>query len=80
MNVRPRYEHSWTVIHRPQPVPGLLIELHPHFVHAVSSNPVRKYIGPWRATRWDGRLRWMLGPESACTTPAAAPTGSAGTR
>lgn len=40
MRLVARYDYAWTVIHRPQPVPGLLIELHPHYVHAVSSNPV----------------------------------------
>jgi hypothetical protein len=34
------YDHRWTEIHRPEPVPGLLLELPPHLVHSVSSNPV----------------------------------------
>lgn len=80
MRLVARYDYAWTVIHRPEPVPGLLIELHPHYVHAVSSNPVM--LGPWwwpdpaRA----GSARPMLGPANRCTSPAAAPTGPAGTR
>ncbi len=34
------YDHRWIEIHRPEPVSGLLLELQPHLVHSLSSNPV----------------------------------------
>ena len=29
------YDHRWTKIHRPESVPGLLLELQPHLVHSA---------------------------------------------
>ena len=36
------YEHAWVAAHspRPVPVPGLLLDVQPHWVHSVSINPV----------------------------------------
>lgn len=80
MRLVARYDYAWTVIQRPQPVPGLLIELNAHYVHAVSSNPVM--LGPfwWPDPCWAYSVRPVLGPAHPCTSLVAAPTGPAGTR
>lgn len=54
------YDHRWTKIHRPESVPGLLLELQPHLVHSVSSNPVGE--APCRAPARKGRLDRMVRP------------------
>lgn len=51
------YDHRWTEIHRPEPVPGLLLELPPHLVHSVSSNPVMLGTSPWRPLLGPGAPR-----------------------